>query len=432
MDMNLNPVNAAASAMSAPAQSAQGLASLGRDNDSMLMHVTPNEVQGLQQLAQNMGGSLTRNPKTGLPEAGFFDKFLAPMAALGVGALTGNPYLAATASGVTKTAQTGDLGAGLLSGIGAYFGADTLKGVGEFGADAAGSAATDLGTTTLKDSLGNVAETVASGGADVLPTGAATTSLFSAPGVVGDIVQTGAPLAEATAPTFGQTVSNIGAGFGKMTEPGGFDAYAQSIGKSPMSAGFSLAAPVITEGLGAMAPSPMNMEEEDSGWGPYTTSAQRRQMRASNPMMMAEGGPILNDGTGLAGLLDKRVGPIGEGATDYFNTGGLKEGAFILPADVVSHYGNGSSKAGLALLAKKLNAKPIHGPGDGMSDDIPTTIEGKQKARVADGEAYVSPVDVKRVGGPKKLYAMMDKIRQARTGTTKQGNQINPAKYLPK
>jgi hypothetical protein len=174
-------------------------------------------------------------------------------------------------------------------------------------------------------------------------------------------------------------------------------------------------------------------EEEDSGWGPFTTSAQRRQMRDSGTMKLAEGGPILNDGTGLAGLLDKRVGNEGEagGTAEYFSVGGLKEGAFILPADVVSHYGNGSSKAGLALLANKLNAKPIHGPGDGMSDGIPTTIEGKQKARVADGEAYISPADVKRIGGPKKLYAMMDKIREARTGTKKQGKQINPGKYLP-
>jgi len=57
-----------------PAQpTAQGLASLGRNQDTMLMHVTPNEVAGLQQLAMAQGGSLTINPHTGLPEAGFFN-----------------------------------------------------------------------------------------------------------------------------------------------------------------------------------------------------------------------------------------------------------------------------------------------------------------------------------------------------------------------
>jgi hypothetical protein len=79
----------------------------------------------------------------------------------------------------------------------------------------------------------------------------------------------------------------------------------------------------------------------------------------------------------------------------------------------------------------------LDGQGDGMSDSIPATIEGKQPARLADGE-FVVPADVvSHIGngsskaGSKKLYAMMDRIRKARTGHTKQGKQINPNKYLP-
>ena len=123
-----------------------------------------------------------------------------------------------------------------------------------------------------------------------------------------------------------------------------------------------------------------------------------------------------------------------------FSTGGvphLKEGSFVVPADVVSHFGNGSTDAGLASLRKHLGAEPIMGHGDGMSDDIATTIEGKQPARVANGEAVVHPDKVKALGngstdaGAKKLYAMMNKVRKARTGTTKQGKQIKAEKYLP-
>jgi hypothetical protein len=80
----------------------------------------------------------------------------------------------------------------------------------------------------------------------------------------------------------------------------------------------------------------------------------------------------------------------------------------------------------------------LNGAGDGMSDSIPATIEGKQPARLADGE-FVVPADVvshlgngSSKAGSKKLYAMMDKIRHARTGTKKQGKQINADKYLPK
>jgi hypothetical protein len=117
--------------------------------------------------------------------------------------------------------------------------------------------------------------------------------------------------------------------------------------------------------------------------------------------------------------------------------GGLAPEGFVVPADVVSHLGNGSSDAGLKLLVSKFGAKPIKGEGDGMSDSIPTTIGGKQEARVANDEAFISPEMVKRIGGgdaekgAKKLYAMMDRVREERTGTTEQGKQIDPNKFMP-
>jgi hypothetical protein len=79
----------------------------------------------------------------------------------------------------------------------------------------------------------------------------------------------------------------------------------------------------------------------------------------------------------------------------------------------------------------------LDGQGDGMSDSIPATIEGKQPARLADGE-FVVPADVvSHIGngsskaGSQRLYSMLDKVRKARTGNKKQGKQINPSKYMP-
>jgi len=79
----------------------------------------------------------------------------------------------------------------------------------------------------------------------------------------------------------------------------------------------------------------------------------------------------------------------------------------------------------------------LRGPGDGMSDDIPAKIGRKQEARLADGE-FVVPADVvSHLGngstdaGAKTLYAMMNKVRKARTGTKKQGRQIESSSYLP-
>jgi hypothetical protein len=79
----------------------------------------------------------------------------------------------------------------------------------------------------------------------------------------------------------------------------------------------------------------------------------------------------------------------------------------------------------------------LKGPGDGMSDSIPASIENKRPARLATDE-FVLPADVvshlgngSSEAGAKVLYAMMDKVRKARTGHAKQGKQINPSKFMP-
>jgi hypothetical protein len=78
----------------------------------------------------------------------------------------------------------------------------------------------------------------------------------------------------------------------------------------------------------------------------------------------------------------------------------------------------------------------LSGGGDGMSDSIKATINEKQPARLADGE-FVIPADVvshlgngSSKAGAKQLYAMMDRVRSARTGRKSQGKQINPRKYM--
>ena len=84
------------------------------------------------------------------------------------------------------------------------------------------------------------------------------------------------------------------------------------------------------------------------------------------------------------------------------------------------------------------NPRLLSGPGDGMSDDIPATIGEKQPARLADGE-FVVPADVvshlgngSTKAGADKLHNMMNKIRMDKTGTKKQAPQLKTDKYLPK
>lgn len=107
------------------------------------------------------------------------------------------------------------------------------------------------------------------------------------------------------------------------------------------------------------------------------------------------------------------------------NQGNMQNGLF-----------GGGGIGSLNLAAGGMTPRFLSGGGDGMSDDIPATIGKDQPARLADGE-FVIPADVvshlgngSSKAGAKQLYSMMNRIRKARTGNSKQGKQINPRKYL--
>jgi len=96
------------------------------------------------------------------------------------------------------------------------------------------------------------------------------------------------------------------------------------------------------------------------------------------------------------------------------------------------------AKGGIASLGGYSDGgRMLRGPGDGMSDSIPGVIGSKQPARLADGE-FVVPADVvSHLGngstdaGARKLYAMMDKVRRARTGKKKQAPAVKTSRYMP-
>jgi hypothetical protein len=98
----------------------------------------------------------------------------------------------------------------------------------------------------------------------------------------------------------------------------------------------------------------------------------------------------------------------------------------------------GMARGGIASLGGYSDGgRMLKGPGDGMSDSIPAMIGKKQPARLADGE-FVVPADVvSHLGngstdaGAKKLYAMMDRVRQARTGKKRQAPAVKTQKYMP-
>jgi hypothetical protein len=134
---------------------ADHMASKGRNGDTMLVHMTPEEVHGLHALALAHGGRLTINPETGLPEANFLKKLLPMIAGVALnaflpgvgtaigaalGGLSGAVGTGILVGGVTGLA-TGSLRQGIMAGMGAYGGASLMGGLQAAGATAAQQAA---------------------------------------------------------------------------------------------------------------------------------------------------------------------------------------------------------------------------------------------------------------------------------------------------
>ena len=206
-------------------QTAQGLASLGRGPDSMLVHMAPSEVAGLQALALKNGGSLTINPETGLPEAGFLSKIL-PMV-LGAGAMMipglqglGAGWIGAGIGGLT-TLATGSLKKGLMAGLGAYGGAG-LTGALTAGATTVPSAV----GTVVPQSVAPVAEMGAASAAEqtainnALASNASAAAPVAAPVAAPIAAPVAAPVAAPTsANMFGTTTDEIANAYGFNAAP---------------------------------------------------------------------------------------------------------------------------------------------------------------------------------------------------------------------
>ena len=150
------------------AEAAKQVQTMGRGNDSMLIHMSPREIAGLQAIAEHHGGTLTLNPHTGLPEAGFLEDILPMIAGIALNAFV--PGLGAVASGLlvggATAAVTGDLEKGLMAGLGAFGGAGVAGGLAKMGAAGATEAA-GIGAKAGLNALDDAAVAAARGGSDI-------------------------------------------------------------------------------------------------------------------------------------------------------------------------------------------------------------------------------------------------------------------------
>jgi hypothetical protein len=428
--------------------------------------MTKGEIKGLQGLALAAGGSLSINPDTGLVEASFLKRILPMIAGAGLMMIPGvGPLAAAGMVGGFETMRTGDIGKGLMAGLGAYGGAGLAQGLSTAGASAAG----DIGVNATSTGLQNT-------GANALRESAGAALSTPMPGVsnaAGEALRAGAQ-----APV---TLGNMGAGFNQITSsPGALGSFAKD---NIMNIG-AAAAPALNDAMAPKGPAIPGQSEEDPR---YASSPYRYNLasgfQGSTPnrpspyyrptgLGYAEGGDVMMAAGGTYD--DEPMGDVGmaAGGIAGYKAGGLKIGDGIArdtDTDTASLNAFDAAKKRMAKVNKAANmpknyeakmpqvrglgelamaqggslggysdgGRMLKGPGDGMSDDIPAMIGRKQPARLADGE-FVVPADVvSHLGngstdaGAKKLYSMMDKVRTARTGKKKQAPAVKADKYMP-
>lgn len=434
-------------------QIAQGLAGLGRNGDSVLVHMQPEEVAGLQSIAKANGTSLTINPDTGMPEAfslgGFFKSLAPTLAGIGVGMIPGMQGLgwgiaAGALTGAALNKKDPLMGA-ITGGIGGYGGTNLAA-----NALNPAAATTDLATNALTDpsSATALANQNPIANANTLNAGfdlgnettrqavndAAGLSYGSQNYI--DTAATATPVPQTLGGNFQQALGNIS------------DAPMTFLKQNQMGVGMPLGVAALS---GMEGPAPGMTQEE------YEAEQRRKFNQPLNlnydtglrlaaqggEMRLAAGGAIQtggvmdlyqgtdsqptfggNQGYGLGRLNNlAQQQSMTNAEQGRFAKGGvprLEDGGFVVPADVTFYLGNHDTEAGQQRLAQMYGGQPIKGPGTGLSDSIPTSIEGKEPARVANGEVYIPRKAVMAHGGPEKFYKMMDKVRKQATGSTKQ------------
>jgi hypothetical protein len=428
------------------ANAAQNLAARGRYGDSTLVHMAPEELSGLQALARAQGNDMTINPRTGLPEAFSLRKlfkaasFILPFVPIpglfGMSSLLTKSILSGVAAGASAKGGF-DIKQALGGGLKAYA-------LGSLGEKMGGGPTPDGGPTAPTTTVGEAAGAV--------DAAAVTAPTVTVPGVDGDISLAGSYTGPGSTPLGPQSLNanltaplKVGSGYTDVaaapidtyTLRGGPQTGEAFYNKYPSDAvpvtGGSLPpssdtvpgrmANVITpkgEGFGP-APLTKGTEIAMAGLGGFSLEKAAEETRRADIEAAA-----------VKQKEEERERLFEELARRTLGRVAVKSGGQINLAKGGMSYMEGGGTTDVTG-----EPRMVQGTGDGMSDSVPATIEGVQEARLANDE-FVIPADVvadigngSSNAGAKKLYNMMDRIRKARHGTTKQPPEIRAERLMP-
>lgn len=404
---------------------AQELQDYGRGGDTMLAHINPQEAAMLKA----MGGSGTINPQTGLPEF-FLKKVFKPVEdiAKGVEKAVIRPigdvvkpilpyvqYIAPFIPGVNAAyaAGLGALGSGFAGGGGFNFKRGLMGGMTAYGLSNLYTGLQAAGGATPGSSIPST--DIAAANATPDPIAALNQSQgFTGVGEAELLNSVNPSGISSVASDFSTQMGNAGQGIKNLA----------GVGEATLTSGDALKAAGNQFGTGSAmgiyggVTGTAALNEYDKMKDEADLAAAKDETERAAIMTRIEGGR-------------RRAEEAVRNNPYQFAYGGSvdDEAGF----DDFNNYMGG----GIASMAKGgMPPRFLSGGGDGMSDDIKATINGKQPARLADGE-FVIPADVvshlgngSSKAGAKQLYSMMDRVRHARTGNKKQGKQINPNKFL--
>jgi hypothetical protein len=326
------------------------------------------------------------------------------------------------------------LGAAMGGGSAALTGGDPLKGalMGGLTGGIGGGFSSALGSAVAP----TVATTAATSMAPTIANAAAINAAATAPAAL----TTASQVAPAALPAFSATpiapAGTLGSGtFGILPEAtGGISNLLTNSAAAPIASAIPPAAPPVDNsflgGMKKFADNPMSslMNNKFSAAGSALVGASQKKKKEeeeeySGPLSRFKFNPDSYQPSFFAA----------EGGIATLAAGGYDRMVGEEPM-----YMSNMASGGISNLGSYSDGgRMLKGPGDGMSDSIPASISGKRPARLADGE-FVVPADVvSHLGngstdaGAKQLYAMMNKVRQARTGRKSQGREIDPRKYTP-
>lgn len=371
----------------------------------------------------------------------------------GLGALGG----AAIGSGLGGYAQTGDIETGILTGLGAFAGGALLGPV-MGSAGSAGSAAANA--PAVGAGLGPAAIPGATGAAS-LPMSAALGTTGAGSAAMNVAPSLGIKGLGQGAMNFAKSGMGIGSGVGasvgaSFATPGGDDdkksksKYADTPGpslyKSPTfpGPGGSPGSSEFDYGVAGLPTADQIYDYRTAGTRPtgfYGGGMIRSLEDRFGPIRLAEGG--------IATLMQDEPAPSGGNEKDVVNEAvkaikGESPNPEIALATFLTAYGEDA----LRDLVDKVQSGDmdetaarsegqLRGPGDGMDDLIPATIEGEQDVLLSDGE-FIVPADVvsglgngSSDAGARALEEMMSRVRTSRNGSSEQPPQVPQEEVMP-